>query len=302
MKSKFHISATVLALSCLTACSSGSEPKAADGDDVLVEYGDSTLTLTQVLSKIPSGLSTEDSVKMIGSITEDWIREMLLRDAANENVGMLERIDRQTREYRQRLIMNEYLHLAASAEKNMVSEQLVKEYYATHQDSLMLKEPIIKGVFLKVSSQADRLTDLKRWVRGGSRQSIDQLEKTGLKGAYGYDYFADRWMDWSEIVALIPYRFGDAEAFLKGRSYFEHTYGDMVYLLHIYEYISSGQPMPYAYASSKIREILMHEGREQYVEQLVNNLSNRAIKEGKLKTPAYDLTTHNIKPEAFGNK
>lgn len=132
MKPKPHISATFLVLSVLTACSSSSESKATEGEDVLVEYGDSTLTLTQVLSKIPSGLTTEDSVKMIGNITEDWIREMLLRDVANENVGMLERIDRQTREYRQRLIMNEYLHLAASAEKNMVSDQLVKRIIMLH--------------------------------------------------------------------------------------------------------------------------------------------------------------------------
>ena len=75
------------------ACSSpaGEEVSA---EKILVEVGDSALTVREVVSRIPSGLSEQDSLDLFNSIVERWVRTMMLSDLASDNIADLEKIDR----------------------------------------------------------------------------------------------------------------------------------------------------------------------------------------------------------------
>lgn len=106
------------------ACSSpaGEEVSA---EKILVEVGDSALTVREVVSRIPSGLSEQDSLDLFNSIVERWVRTMMLSDLASDNIADLEKIDRMAEDYRNNLIIERYLR-SKQGEIPAVSEQSVK--------------------------------------------------------------------------------------------------------------------------------------------------------------------------------
>ncbi len=207
----------------------------------------------------------------------------------------MESIERRVADYRNRLILMEYMSSMAGSRAKSVSDNDIKQYYAKFGDEMLLERPLVKGVYLKVSADADRLDQVRDWVANPSQQSIDRLEKYGLKEAMQYDYFMTRWVDWSRIVDQIPYRFEDADEFVATHRNFETTKDGALYLLHISDYLKSGEKMPYSFAVSRIKEILEGVNISEYQDRLMKELLTKAVKEGKVKIKAYDLRKGEIK-------
>lgn len=274
---------SLLAVGCRQT-DSGTEVK----EDMLVSVGDTALYLNDVLSLMPYGLSPEDSVEMFHRIVDDWIEYRVLEEVAKDNIIDLERIDRLTRRYRNRLIVDEYLRLMGENGGTEVSKRSVDSYYSQYGDSMYLRQPLVKGIFLKTSQKDSELSNLRKWIASGSEKEIDELEKNGLKEASGYEYFIDKWVEWDRIASQIPYRIEDADEFLKKNRDFETAYCGSVYLLHIEDYLPSGSKMPSDYAKGRIREYLSGRSMDDYRRNLKHSIYMQALKDGKLKKGSYD--------------
>lgn len=273
----------------ISGCTS-KKPETVTEEQVLLEVGDSALTVKDVVMLIPAGLTEEDSLEMFNSITERWVRSMMLSDLAQENVADLARINRMAEDYRNSLIIDRYLR-SKQEESGDVSDHSVKTYYAEHGKDMTLEAPIVKGIYLKVADSEENISEIRRWMSSAKPNDIDNIEKKGLRHASQYEYFEDRWVDWNDVAEQIPYRFYDADAFLRSTKDFETTYGGSTYLLHITEYIPSGEVMPYDFAKGKIREMLLREKKGDYRQKLLKSLYRKGIEEGKLKPGLYDPMT-----------
>lgn len=263
-------------------------------DDVLVSVGDTVLTLNSVLSQIPAGLSSDDSAQLAQSIIDDWLRQNLLVKMASDKHVDMAAIEQKVNRYRNSLIVEEYLRILQRNNAKKVSDEAVKRYYDSYGARMTLDHPIVKGVFLKVAPDADRLEDIRRWVKTASPRSLARLEKEGMDGVVKYQRFTDKWIDWQELAADIPNRFDDPDAFLSSTSDYETTKDGVIYLLHINESLPSGSTMPLDFAAPAIREALTLENRRQYVEALTRSFYERAIRRGELKTPGYDPINHTL--------
>lgn len=284
-------------LALLGAC--GEQPVAKPANDlVLMSVGDSALTLSKVVARIPEGLSEADSTALFNSIVDAWIQDMLLTKVAAENIPDMERIDRMTADYRNRLIMMEYRKRMKEDSRKAISDDEVKSYYEAHADDMRLEHPVIKGIYIKVPSNAERIENVRQWVFSASKESIDKLEKYGLKGAMQYDWFADRWVDWEIIADQIPYRFYDADAFVESTVNFETEYNGSTYFLHISEYLKSGDVMPYSFATEQIRDMLSEKYKRDSESRLMRSLFKKAVEDGSLKPVGFDPVAHRIRPVA----
>lgn len=280
-------------LAMLTGCTSTPAEKHSDDTKIIVSVADSALTLQDVRAAIPSGLNEYDSIAMARNIVDRWLRDMLLQSVANENIIDMQHIDQMTEEFRNRLIISEYIKRMQNSKNTSVSESNIKAYYDANAPQMRLERPLIKGLLLKISIDTDA-SQLRRWMKNASAKSIDNIEKYGLSGAMQYDYFMDRWVDWQDISASIPYRFGSADNFVSKTTDFETTVGDARYLLHISERKLSGEIMPYDFAQEQIRQALEQRSRHEYADALMTDLCNRAQKQGILKMPGYNPKTHEI--------
>jgi len=270
-------------------CSDAKHPSGeAQADAVLLQVGDSVLTVDAVVAKIPTGLSMEDSLSMFNAITEDWLTERLLCDIATDNLPHPELIEERVRDYRNRLIAMEYRRLmnekhTADNSGRIMPEDSVKAYYEAHVQDFTLSTPLIRGLYIKLPASDSHLSEIRKWMSTANPQSIDKLEKHGLKNAMQYDHFTNRWIDWQTVAGQIPYRFGNADAFLSKGKIFETEHNGSVYMLHVTDVLHSGARMPYEFAAIQIRDMMADSDREAYDRRLLKELYDKARKENLLK-------------------
>ena len=269
------------------SCGKKTEEIAAN-TDVLVSVGDSTLMVSDVVRRIPAGLTAEDSINLFNRIVEDWVRDLVLADYAEKNITDMERIERMVESYRNNLIINEYIESMSESQRHDVSEDRIQRFYDASRESMVLEQPIVKGVLLKVAETDESLPNLRKWLVNLSDADLDKIEKDGLRRALMYKYFKDEWVEWDAIADRIPYRFYDADAFLRSTNNFETSDAGSVYLFRITDFVPSGEEMPYDFARVKIAYILRKSEVGAYRKKLVNDIYKRKIKEGVLKPGIYN--------------
>lgn len=287
-----YIALLAIVLVSLSGCDKETE-SASIPKDVLLQIGDSALTRRDVVSKIPANLSSDDSISMFHSLVNQWITNQLLCDVATRNIVDMERIDRITADYRNRLIIQEYRQMMAENHSSQISEDSIAAYYEREKENFRLSRPIIKGIYIKIPEDAKQMEDLRKWVFSAKQNDIDNIEKYGLRGVMQYDYFMDTWVDWQTVTEQIPYRFGDGDSFVKSHRNFETTYNGSTYLLHIAESMKSGDIMPFEFAKTMIQEILIDENRAKYDASLLNAMFKQAVKDKKIKIGLYDPRKQN---------
>lgn len=267
----------------LVASCSKETRKEASPEDIIVIVGDSALTVQSVLTSMPDRLSPSDSTALFRKIVDNWIKSMVLLDMMDDDPDGMARVEKMVENYRNRLLISEYVNSRRSSRLGNISESSIRKYYDTHRDELLLEYPLVKGIYLRIPDNTDNIDDLRRWVFSASDKSVDKIEKYGLDQASQYDYFVDRWVDWKRLSEFIPYDFFDPDAFLASTKDFETSYGGNTYLVHITDYIPSGEPMPYEFASRQIEEILYRQSSRDYEEGIIRDLCRDAEKEGRLK-------------------
>lgn len=270
-------------ITLLPACSGRATSDAAtDSSDILMIVGDSSLTLRDVQRRIPAGITGEDSVALFNSIVESWLDNMLLAELAEKNIVDMDRIDRLTADYRKKLIIAEYRRNLRESHDEKVSQADIDKYYAAHKDEMVLDGPVVKGLYIKVPADSERLNDIRRWMVTATPDAVDNLERYGLREASEYSFFDNTWTQWSNIAGQVPYRFGDADEFVKKNQNFETTYRGMTYLIHISESLPKGEAMPREVADPIIRERLETLYGDRYEQRLIRDLYQQAEKEGRL--------------------
>jgi len=294
-----YIAALLAAWLVVPVVSCGSQPAdMQQSDDVLVSVGDSALTVAEVLRRMPAGLSPADSANMFERIVGHWVRDLVLLDVAEKNIPDPDRIERMVEAYRNGLIVDQYLSTVSEHAVDDVSEKRIKEYFDSHRGMLVLEQPLVRGVFVKVAENDETLDNLRRWMSRLSDEDVDNIEKYGLRQASRYEYFLDEWHEWNVIAEQIPYRFFDADAFVSSSADFETSADGSVYLLHISDYITSGNEMPYEFARLKIREILRAADVASHRDRLMDDIYRDRIRSGELRPGLYDPVTRTMKVSA----
>lgn len=254
-------------------------------EDVLVRVGRSVLTKNEMNGLMPFGLSEADSVKFTRAYIRSWIDDKLVSEIASKNIGNTAQIDKMVDDYRKELIMWEYRRrMYESHAYNVFSEDSIRLYYDAHKEDFRLEYPIVKGIYIKIADNAPRLDDVKKWYRSNRMVDIDNLEKYGITGAINYDYFRDKWVDWSQIESRIPYDFGsNINAFIKNNRNFEVSVDGSTYLLDITDYLLPGAIMPIEFAQELIKELFINNRRLEYDRDLRRSLYEKGIEEGDVE-------------------
>ncbi|MDE6266046.1 MAG: peptidyl-prolyl cis-trans isomerase [Muribaculaceae bacterium] len=276
------IFSAIAALAFFTACNNSSEGN--DGGNLLVRLGDSRLTLTELRSVVPPGTPSEDSVRLARNYINRWIDTHLITDIVAPQIPDMDEIDRLTMQYRQSLIEDAYR--ARMYRKNgdyNIPEDTLRAYYDARKESLKLKSPIVKGVFLKFADDSKNLKEARRLFKSSRQDDIDKLEKIAYDDAVYYEYFRDRWIDWQNMLAVIPSDFGNEPLTYPGTHKSTDLSADgFTYLLYITDYKGVGSQIPFEYAKEQIRDAILYDRQKEYDEELRRQLREDAIDDGTL--------------------
>lgn len=246
-------SALIMAFQAMVASCSGDHDR--HNADIVAAVGQKELTASELRKAMPAGLSPADSAAFTDAFISTWISDRLISEVAARNIHNLDEIDRLTEEYRRRLIMLEYRRLKVSEDSTLlVTAPEIEAYYKAHGHAMKSSEPMVRGIYIKIANDANRLNDVRRWYKSPDTKDIEKLEKVGLTDAIHYDYFRDRWIGAGQIVNKIPADIRP-ESLRQGYT-LELSEGGFTYLLSVSDMLPAGSQLPYEAAEPIIREKL----------------------------------------------
>lgn len=254
------------------------------GSKVLARVGQKSLQRMEVVSSIPYGLSTSDSLLMAEHLVKRWVKDQLVYEVALRNIDDQATIDRLVDEYRKALVRNRYQERLVSEKVSLdISESEKRAYYEANQDKFSLNTCLIKGLFLKVPVDAPGLSDLRKWYRSTSEDDLERIEKYSVQNAAIYEYFYDKWVNFDEVLDNMPLNVPDPALYLKTHKFVEMSDSSFCYLLNIGDYLLPEGVEPYEYASARIQEMLINQRKMEFLRNFEDELYDDAVQSGEVK-------------------
>jgi hypothetical protein len=254
------------------------------GGDALVEVNGQILHESELKGIIPVGISSSDSLLFAENYIKKWIKDKLIYDVALKNLNDAQEVEKLVEAYKESLIQYRYqerLVMEKLSPNIRESDKLI--FFEENQELFKLNNAIVKGLFLKIPVEAPGLSDVKKWYKSNSTESLEKIEKYSIQNANIYEYFYDRWIDFGEVVDNIPVSVTNENVFLQTNKSVEVTDSTFCYLLNIQEYIPAGSVAPYDYAESRIVEMLVNQKRKDFIESFENELYTDAVRRGNVK-------------------
>lgn len=247
--------------------------------DVVASVGQYELYTSDITPLIESGLSPEDSLKMVETVIDRWVRRQLRTIAAsNEFKDQQSDIEQMVEQYRNSLLSYKYEEqwLEGRLDTTVTSQQ-TKVYYDANRDNFRLAGPIVKARVARIPSgirQNKKMEDLF-----ASRKSEDQADFLNMcqKNNYRYDDFSTSWTDFSTVVSRIPFTHSNFDEFLKSRNYYEVEDDQYKYMMAIDSYLSTGDYSPLEQEVENIRKIVINKRRQSALATMEDSLYNAAV-------------------------
>ena len=255
----------------------------SDTQGLVVKLHDRGLSRESLLQALPKRLSSADSLIWAESYLKQWIKDELVYDVAQRNMDdeTKAEIDRLVDSYRRSLIRYRYQEqLVKERLSANITEAEKEAFYAENREEFVLDHSLIKGLFLKVPLGAPNLSEVKRWYRSKSEDSIEKIEKYSVQNAVVYEYFYDKWVDFDELMLNIPQTVTDEAAFLRTHTYLEAADSSFCYLLNIDEFIPKGEIAPYEYVAPQVFEMLVNQRKVKFLKDFEEELYDDAVRAG----------------------
>jgi len=263
------------------ACKKGFNVK---NNEALVKVGNNVLYKSVLEENIPEGLSREDSIIAAEHFIHSWVSEIILYEIASKNLNDKENINRMVEDYRKSLLIYHYEEQLVNEKlSDNIDEQSLSDYYNQNKDKLKLERPLVKGLFLKVPVTAPQLNEIRTWYKSATSDSRANLEKYCLDNSATFNYFADIWTDYHDIINNFPKNQLSGEDLKIQKKTVEKQDDNFFYFLNITDFLLAGDNTPYEYAKPAIREILVNKRKIDFLQRTEEDLYQRAIDKGEVQ-------------------
>ena len=234
----------------------------------------------------PPGISEADSTFIIEKYIDKWIKQQLLIEEAKDKIAINQtELERKIQDLRYELMVYEYQKFYINEQLNTeITDEEVKQYYESNIDNFILKQNIIKGLFVKIPREAPKINSLRRLIRSQKPEDKEELRSYCYRFATTYSLEDSVWLNFDEVIANTPLiGIPNKVQYLRRNNYVETSDDSYLYFLRINEYKISDQNSPVEFVADQIRAIIKNKRKVVLKEQLEQDIYKRAIRNNEFE-------------------
>ena len=176
-----------------------------DDSPVVARVYDHELHRSDLAGIVPPGLSADDSLAIINNYVDQWVRQTVVLSKAEKNVK--QDFSKQLGEYRNSLLTYAYeRQIVDQLLDTVVTPTQIREYYDSHRGDFLLKNSIVKAVYViapKRSAAAPALKNIVAKRHFSDAEVVDMEQLATRHGLQGY-YDADTWIPFYTLQGAVP--------------------------------------------------------------------------------------------------
>ncbi|MFZ8837160.1 MAG: hypothetical protein ACO2XQ_08950 [Flavobacteriales bacterium] len=279
MKSRVCLGMLIgIGVGALNGCQSG---ESSDDAAPLASVGEKTLSVEQLQQRIPPGMDPEDSIAIANQYIDQWIREQIFIQQAEQSLSD-ETVDfeDEVEAYRNALVLHEYKNRFVNKQLNTnVSEEEALNYYQENQQSFVLTDYRFRALFIDAPSESE-LTGVRELFTLLDSTRFFEMEQWCVENGARYALAGTNWWSLSEFTKEVPMDFYRVENQLSSRRLIEFEAENRVYLVRFLEHAFKDEVAPFAAVQQEVEELILHQRRQQLLQNLEEQLVVKAWAEG----------------------
>lgn len=227
---------------------------------------------------VPIDLSSKDSAALIENYIQKWIEEELVLNYALNNLPSVSfEIDKQVEEYRRNLIIHSYQQqLIRQKLDTSVSQLEVEEYYTKNISSFILKDNIVKCVYVKLNKKTPGIEKVRKLYSADAVKDRDQLRNFCIQFAENYFLDDGTWLLFDDILKEVPISNFNPENFLKQNKNIELEDDKYVYFLSVKKAMIKNNISPLAFERDNIRKLIINKRKLALIEEMRRSVYDKA--------------------------
>ncbi|MDR2936753.1 MAG: hypothetical protein LBU80_05365, partial [Rikenellaceae bacterium] len=145
--------------------------------DAIARVGKAELYFNDIRPIFTSGLTPEDSLALLHSYVDTWIKQQLKLQLAEQQLSAKQRdIDSLVTDYRNALMIFKFeqQYLDRHTDTLLTGAQL-REYYNTNHDEFVAAAPMMKATLVQVPDGFRQENQLREMARSGNAEKLQDL-------------------------------------------------------------------------------------------------------------------------------
>lgn len=284
MLSKYGYIILTALLSATLFCSSCKEQIDHKGKTPLLSVDNEFVYKEDVARFYVANLPVSDSAAFVRNYVCSILEDILLLKVASRNIPEDKDIARLVDDYKKSLILNIY-------QDKLIEQQLRREipatevttFYERNKELFMHEEPMMQGLYLKISKSASNISSVRKWVRGVTPDDLENLEKYTLTNAIVYDYFVDNWRKLESVAARMPITADDLLSRLKKDNVVEFSDTAAIYFVNATNLVVKGEQKTLDMAYGEIEDLLLNSMKVNFINEVKYDLLKQALESGDVK-------------------
>jgi hypothetical protein len=233
----------------------------------------------EIKGLVPEGSTPEDSTTLVKSYIELWLKKKAVMSKAEFNLTEAQKdLEMQIEEYRTSLLIYEYEKLmVAQSLDTVVTESQISNYFNQYSQNFLLQDPIIKGIYYKISKTTPKLREFQNLARSSDDLAFRRLVDLGAQLAEYTESFEESWLSFNSLMQKMPGSVSKPEEFLNRYKYLEADDGQYYHFVKIIDYKLNGETAPIEYVKQDIRDILLNRRKIDFLKELEESIYNEAV-------------------------
>ena len=252
-------------------------------DLLLAQVYNTSLFLSDLKGLTPLGSSPEDSLQIVNTFMENWIRESLLMHEAEKNVPSSLNIDELVRDYRASLIRHNYEKILVELQlDSTITQAELYAHYEENKDQYRLDDPILRCYFIKIPEGIANESDLSSWWRSNKEEDYKRMVDFCSKNATVYMLNDSTWYRKDDLALHLPKSLINLNNISKNREYNVHD-DNYHYYLKVLETLASNEYAPFPYIEDQARKLILHKRKIKLLEEKKEEMYERELRRNNVK-------------------
>lgn len=251
-------------------------------DEVVAQVGDVKLYRTELDMLLPKGLSSQDSVSLARQYINTWASDLVYLKIAEQQLSKSEKdVSKELEDYRKSLLKYRYEQLYVNERLDTaVTDEMVDEYYAAHEEKFILKRPLVRARYLHIAEDSPVVKPLKKMMKSSDPNDIVEADSLAYSSALKFMTWNNEWIDVAMLAGEFGTDYNSLIASMSGGWIEQKDTTGFMKLAYITEMVDKGRVAPVEYSSPMIKEMIISARKQALISGLERDLLTDALENG----------------------
>jgi hypothetical protein len=267
----------VLLLITEFACNTTNNEIANDGK-IVAKINSSSLYQSDLKEMAQKGLSKSDSIAFNKNYINNWAKnEIFYQQALNYLSEEELNISKEIEDYKKAVLSYKFeTKLIEEKLDTTISAAQIEDYYTANSQNFLLKNNIVKVLYIKTPINIPNLDKLKKLCYSSSIKDAEQLKTMCIQYANNYFMNDNTWLMFDDLKKEIPQLKEVPEYTVQNGKIFEFTDATSFYFLKIIEVKSKNTLSPLTFEKNNIKSMLINERKQKLINTIKKDFFDNA--------------------------